>query len=130
MFVKLLFVVLALSLAMESSGMPGGLMDADMNNADVQKALQFAVDEYNNVSNGIWVSKVTRVIRGQNQVVAGIKYIFTVEMARTSCKKREQPTEACEVHSDPNIAQSKVCRLAVWSQSWLNRKELVENTCL
>ncbi|XP_066535949.1 cystatin-like [Hoplias malabaricus] len=115
---------------MESSGIPGGVMDADMNHTDVQKALQFAVAEYNKTSNDIWVSHMTRVIRAQKQVVAGIKYIFTVEMTRMPYKKGEELMEACEDHSDPNIAQSKVYRLAVWYQPWLRRKELVENTCL
>ncbi|XP_066535768.1 cystatin-like [Hoplias malabaricus] len=129
MFVKMVVMILALSLATVNSYIAGGVIDADINAPEVQEALQFAIAEYNRVTNSMWVSQVSKVIQVQQQVVSGIKYIFNVEMARTSCKKGEEPMEACEVHSDPNIAQVDVCRLVVWSQPWLNSNKLVENTC-
>lgn len=41
------------------------------------------------------------------QVVAGMKYIFTVEMARTNCRKGGVETE-CEIHSDLTLAKVEI----------------------
>ncbi|XP_066535144.1 cystatin-like [Hoplias malabaricus] len=128
MLVKLMFALLALFLAAEGSSLVGAPISADMNETEVQDALQFAVVQHNRASNDMWTSQVTKVIRVQKQVVAGLKYIFTVEMARTSCKKGGV-LEKCEVHSDPSIAKPHECRLAVWSRPWLGKTEVVENTC-
>ncbi|XP_066535227.1 cystatin-like isoform X2 [Hoplias malabaricus] len=131
MFVKLVAVVLVLApcLAMEGSGMIGGLTDADMDDTKVQKALQFAIDEHKKASNDMWISHVTRVISAKEQVVGGMKYIFTVEMVRTSCRKGEREG-TCHICWNPNIAQLRVCTLTVWTRSWLGKMEVMEDTCL
>uniref|UniRef100_A0A8C2JKD3 Cystatin domain-containing protein n=1 Tax=Cyprinus carpio TaxID=7962 RepID=A0A8C2JKD3_CYPCA len=51
-----------------SAGIPGGIVDADINDEDVQKALQFAVAHYNRQSNDPFVRKVSKVIKVQQQV--------------------------------------------------------------
>ncbi|KAL7889375.1 hypothetical protein AOLI_G00016330 [Acnodon oligacanthus] len=131
MFLKVVVPLVVLCLAVESSslvGMPGAPVEADLADEGVQDALQFAVAQHNRASNDMFVSKVSRVISVQKQVVAGIKYIFTVEMARTSCRK-DGVEEDCPVHSDPMLARSHECKLAVWSQPWTKTIKFVENTC-
>ncbi|XP_036430960.1 cystatin-like [Colossoma macropomum] len=127
MFLKVVVPLVALCLAVES-GMPGAPVDVDLADPGVQDALQFAVAQHNRASNDMFVSKVSRVISVQKQVVSGMKYIFTVEMARTSCRK-DGVEEDCPVHSDPALASSHECKLAVWSQPWTKTIKVVENTC-
>ncbi|KAM9477730.1 cystatin-like [Clarias gariepinus] len=128
MLVKVVVPVLVLVFAVTSQIIVGGLEDADINDPDIKQALQFAVAEYNVKSNSIYTSKVIRVISAQKQIVSGIKYIITVKMATTSCKKT-LAKKKCPVHSKSAIAKPRTCEFAVWSQPWLNRMELVENTC-
>ncbi|XP_066535769.1 cystatin-like [Hoplias malabaricus] len=128
MFVKMLALVMALFLAMESSGAPREQTNADMSDPDVQYALEFAVTEHNKDSSGKWISHVTKVISAKEEVVAGTEYTFTVEMARTSCKKGSEQND-CQTNPDPNIAQAQECELIVWSQPWLGEAEVIKDTC-
>ncbi|XP_060780618.1 cystatin-like [Neoarius graeffei] len=128
MFVKVAVSLLAVFLAVASDMLVGAPVDADINSPEVQDALRFAVTQYNAQSNSVYTSQVVKVIKAQVQVVAGLKYIFTVEMARTSCKKAE-PENTCAINPDPEIAQPHECTLAVWSQPWLHSMTLIENTC-
>ncbi|KAB5582072.1 hypothetical protein PHYPO_G00182950 [Pangasianodon hypophthalmus] len=125
MFLKVVAPLLVVFLAVASAGLLGGPIDVDVNREDVQSALLFAVAQHNKASNDAFVSKVSRVIKAQTQVVSGLNYIFTVEMVRTSCRKGGVEKE-CTVHSEP---QSRECRLKVLSQPWTNTIKVVENTC-
>jgi len=109
--------------------MMGAPADGDINDKDTQNALQFAVVQHNKNSNDMYVSQVARVIKTQTQVVAGMKYIFTVEMGRTSCKKGGAET-VCAIHQDPKVAEPYQCKFEVWSRPWLNDIQVVKNKCL
>ncbi|KAF5901418.1 cystatin-like, partial [Clarias magur] len=98
MFVKVLVLLLAFSVAVASVAIVGAPVDVDINCSDVQDALQFAVTEYNNKSNKPYNSQVVKVIKAQKQIVAGENYTFTVLMAR-------EPGSPCAISSDPAIAQ-------------------------
>ncbi|XP_035256107.1 cystatin C (amyloid angiopathy and cerebral hemorrhage) [Anguilla anguilla] len=130
---KITVPLLALFLAVASvsvggAQLVGGNSKADLNAQPVKDALQFAVVQVNLKSNALFVSKVTRIIKAQQQVVAGVLYTFTVEMARTSCRKGGEE-ENCAVHEDPAIAKPGECTFKVWSRPWLNEMMLKENTC-
>ncbi|KAK2853030.1 hypothetical protein Q7C36_008231 [Tachysurus vachellii] len=129
MFVKVVIVLLAVIMAVTRAGMLGGVTDVDANRDDVQNALKFAVSQHNKASNDMYISQVSRLIKAQTQVVAGIKYIFKVEMARTSCRKGGVE-EVCEINPDTSVTQHHVCQLKVWEQVWLNDIRVLENTCL
>ncbi|KAL1262759.1 hypothetical protein QQF64_005498 [Cirrhinus molitorella] len=120
---------LAVILAVASAGMTGGVMDADINEEGVQKALQFAVAQYNRQSNDAYVSQVASVVKAQKQVVAGMKYIFTVKMGRTSCRKGGVET-LCAIHEDPSFARVTECKITVWSKPWEPSNKVLKNTCL
>ncbi|XP_059405062.1 cystatin-like [Carassius carassius] len=126
MFHKVIMLFLVMTLAVASAGVPGAPVDADINDKDVQKALRFAVAQYNRQSNDVRVWKVSKVIRVQQQVVAGMKYIFTVKLARTNCRKGG--VEAmCVIYKDhQRVIQ---CKITVWSQPWLNSFKVTELTC-
>ncbi|XP_036402654.1 cystatin-like [Megalops cyprinoides] len=125
---KIMVPLLAAFLAVASAGLVGGPMDADINEQGVKDALQFAVVQHNKASNDMFVSQVKKVIKVQKQVVAGLKYIFTVQMARTSCKKGGVE-KLCNFHEDPQVAQPYECTFEVWSRPWLSDIQVVKNTC-
>ncbi|XP_016364162.1 cystatin-like [Sinocyclocheilus rhinocerous] len=129
MYFKMIVPFLAVILAVGSAGLTGAPMDADMNDEGVQNALQFAVAHYNRQSNDAFVRQVSEVIKVQKQVVSGLKYIFTVKMGRTNCRKGGVET-LCAVHEDPNVARATQCKITVWSQPWINSIKVLENTCL
>uniref|UniRef100_A0A673KUJ1 Cystatin-like n=1 Tax=Sinocyclocheilus rhinocerous TaxID=307959 RepID=A0A673KUJ1_9TELE len=94
------------------------------------KALRFAVAKYNRQSNDAFVRKVSKVIKVQQQVVAGMNYIFTVKLGRTNCKKGGVET-LCAIHKDPKVVIQ--CKITVWSQPcavWgFNIQAAIKFTC-
>ncbi|XP_077092682.1 cystatin-like [Siphateles boraxobius] len=129
MHLKMIVAFLAVMLVVASAGLVGGPVDADMNDEGAQNALQFAMAQYNRQSNDAFVHQVSEVVKVQKQVVSGLKYIFTVKVARTSCRKTGVET-LCAVHEHPAVADVTQCKIAVWSQPWLNSIKVVENTCI
>uniref|UniRef100_A0A8C1YES3 Cystatin domain-containing protein n=1 Tax=Cyprinus carpio TaxID=7962 RepID=A0A8C1YES3_CYPCA len=129
MYFKMIVSFLAVTLTVAFAGMLGAPMDVDINDEGVQSALQFAVAEYNRRSNDAFVRQVSEVIKVQRQVVSGLKYIFTVKMGRTNCRKGDAGT-LCAIHEDPNVAQVTQCNITVWSQAWLDSIKVLENTCM
>ncbi|KAJ8384759.1 hypothetical protein AAFF_G00198450 [Aldrovandia affinis] len=97
----------------------GGRSEASMDEQGVKDALQYAVVEHNKERNDLYISQVAKVVKVEKQVVAGIKYYFTVEMARTSCRKGGVE-KLCAVHDDPEIAAPYECTFDVWSQPWIH----------
>ncbi|XP_003964277.1 cystatin C (amyloid angiopathy and cerebral hemorrhage) [Takifugu rubripes] len=108
-----------------SSSMVGGFQDADPNDERVKNALNFAVVQHNRASNDMYLSQVAQVVKVQTQVVSGIKYVITANMARSVCRKSEA-RELCEI---PEHAQPYQCTFTVWSRPWLNQVQLLKETC-
>ncbi|XP_063048372.1 cystatin-like [Engraulis encrasicolus] len=128
---KTLLLILPAAFALSNAAMVGGPADADINEEGVQNALQYAVVEHNKGTNDMYISKVANVVKVQKQVVAGMKYIFTVEMGRTPCKKGGVELN-CEVHTDLELAKPYTCTFEVWSRPWVkvNGIKLVKNQCM
>ncbi|XP_050510586.1 uncharacterized protein LOC126887224 isoform X5 [Diabrotica virgifera virgifera] len=63
-----------------------------------------------------------KVLRVQTQVVAGIKYILSVEVASTSCPKNSE-------NLDCSIQDSRVCDVEYLEQPWLGVSKIISNTC-
>ncbi|XP_073691025.1 cystatin C (amyloid angiopathy and cerebral hemorrhage) [Garra rufa] len=129
MYFKMIVPFLAVILAVANAGMTGGFKDADINEEGVKNALQFAVAQYNRQSNDAYVSEVASVVKARKQVVAGLKYVFTVNMGRTSCRKGGVQN-LCTVHEDPSFARVTECNITVWTKPWDNFIKVLENTCL
>ncbi|XP_063347603.1 cystatin C (amyloid angiopathy and cerebral hemorrhage) [Pelmatolapia mariae] len=125
---KVALTVLAAVLAVGYGAMVGGLRDADINDEGVQNALHFAVVQHNRGSNDLYLNQVAEVIKVQSQVVAGIKYVITVKMARTPCRK-DGVEEVCAIETDQAKAKSYQCTFEVWSRPWLNSIQLLKNEC-
>ncbi|XP_043111027.1 cystatin-like [Puntigrus tetrazona] len=129
MYFKMIVPFLAMILTVANAGMTGGLMDTDMEDEGAQNALQFAVAHYNRQSNDAFESRVSEVISVQKQVVSGLKYIFNVNIGRTSCRKGDVET-LCAIHEDPSVARVTPCKITVWSQPWKKYIKVLENSCL
>uniref|UniRef100_A0A673BQN0 Cystatin-C-like n=1 Tax=Sphaeramia orbicularis TaxID=375764 RepID=A0A673BQN0_9TELE len=106
--------------------MPGGRMDVDVNDPGVQNAVNFAVVQHNRGTNDMYLHQAAEVVKAQRQVVAGMKYIITVKMAKTNCRK-DRPNEVCAIHENPENPYQ--CEFTVWSRPWENFLQLVETKC-
>uniref|UniRef100_A0A8C7JHE8 Cystatin domain-containing protein n=1 Tax=Oncorhynchus kisutch TaxID=8019 RepID=A0A8C7JHE8_ONCKI len=82
-------------------------------------ALQFAVEEYDKATNG------PVYIFGKS-VVAGMKYFFTVQMARTLCKKGGVEKH-CTVHLGPAVTYQWT--FVMVSHPWLGGLQLIKEAC-
>ncbi|XP_047459655.1 cystatin C (amyloid angiopathy and cerebral hemorrhage) [Mugil cephalus] len=125
---KIVFPVLAAVFAVGYGGLIGGFRDADIHDPGVQNALVFAVNEHNSRTNDMYLSRVMEVVSAQTQVVAGIKYVITVKLGRTACRK-SAVGEQCEVHTDLEKARPYQCTFTVWSRPWLNDVRLIDEKC-
>ncbi|KAM9412329.1 cystatin-like isoform 1-T1 [Salvelinus alpinus] len=124
---KIVVPLLAVAFIVTSAdGIPGGVVDADMNDPATRDALKFAVAEYNKGTNDLYVRHVAKVVKAQKQVVAGIKYIFTVRMARSLCREGGVPMD-CALHQGP--AATYQCIFEVWSRPWLGALRLIKQAC-
>ncbi|CAJ1067728.1 cystatin-like [Xyrichtys novacula] len=120
--------VLAAVLSVGFASLVGGPQDVDVNDEGAQNALSFAVNEHNKRSNALFLTRPMEVIRVQRQVVAGLLYTMTVRMGKTPCRKNNA-SDACAVHDDPEKAQAYQCVFKVWSKPWQNEIKLTEETC-
>uniref|UniRef100_A0A1A7YFG8 Cystatin domain-containing protein n=1 Tax=Iconisemion striatum TaxID=60296 RepID=A0A1A7YFG8_9TELE len=125
---KIGFPLLVALFAVGLGSFVGGPRDIDVNDEGVQNALNYAVAQYNRGSNDVYLHGVAKVIKAQSQLVAGMKYIITVEMARTSCRK-SNADDQCPIQTDSNTAQPYTCTFTVWSRVWLNDIQLLEMKC-
>uniref|UniRef100_A0A3B3V931 Cystatin-like n=1 Tax=Poecilia latipinna TaxID=48699 RepID=A0A3B3V931_9TELE len=121
---KIAFVLLSALAAVEGS-LVGGATDIDIHNDGVQNALNFAVVQHNRRNNDMFLRQAAEVVKAQVQVVAGLKYILTVKMVKTSCRKNTF-NQVCDVKSLPLPLS---CKFTVWSRPWLNDIEMVEEKC-
>ncbi|NXC18060.1 CYT protein, partial [Corythaeola cristata] len=109
-------------------GAPETISNLD-NDEGLQRALQFAMAEYNKASNDMYSSRVVRIISAQRQIVAGIKYIIKVEIGRTTCQKPAADLQSCAFPDVPQMAKHAVCNFVVYSVPWLNQIKLLEHSC-
>ncbi|KAM4560422.1 cystatin-like [Odontesthes bonariensis] len=124
----LVFPRLAAVFAVVWSGIPGGISDADINDEGVKYALNFAVVQHNRRLNDIYLHNVVEVVRAQSQVVEGIKYVITVKLVKTGCRK-DAVKEECNLTSSPVNAQPYQCTFTVWSRPWLSDIRLLDIKC-
>ncbi|XP_067681142.1 uncharacterized protein [Haliotis asinina] len=88
-------------------GMPGGLINADVNSPDVKDMANFALGEINGVQNA--QNSMVQIISAKTQVVAGMNYILTMRLKEGD--------------------KTQICYVKIWSQPWLHRKEMTEHSC-
>ncbi|NWX34375.1 CYT protein, partial [Notiomystis cincta] len=123
-------VLLAAALLFFASAVRGGELrprlvgapqpiDDPENDEGLERALQFAMTAYNRASNDMYSSRV----------VAGVKYIMEVEIARTTCTKPATDIQHCAFHEEPQMAKHTICNFVVLNVPWRNQVELLESKC-
>ncbi|XP_075781858.1 LOW QUALITY PROTEIN: cystatin-C [Pelodiscus sinensis] len=113
----LLVLALAAGAALAKERLPrllGGLQAAEENDAGVQRALRFAMSEYNKASNDVYRSAVAEVLQARKQIVSGVKYYLDVKVGRTTCTKSAKEDESCVFHETPALAQRVTCNFVVY----------------
>uniref|UniRef100_A0A8C8EFL6 Egg-white cystatin n=1 Tax=Otus sunia TaxID=257818 RepID=A0A8C8EFL6_9STRI len=109
-------------------GAPIDVPNAD-NDEGLQRALHFAIAEYNKASNDMYSSRVVRIISAKRQIVSGIKYMMEVEIGRTTCPKPAADLQSCAFHDAPQMAKHTICNFVVYTVPWLNKIELLASDC-
>ncbi|TRZ25106.1 hypothetical protein HGM15179_002009 [Zosterops borbonicus] len=109
-------------------GAPETIVDPQ-NDEGLERALQFAMTAYNRASNDMYSSRVVRIISAQKQIVAGVKYIMEVEIARTACTKPATDIQRCAFLQGPQMAKRAICNFVVLTVPWRNQVELLESKC-
>ncbi|NXP66494.1 CYT protein, partial [Chloropsis cyanopogon] len=104
-------------------------IDDPENDEGLERALQFAMTAYNRASNDMYFSRVVRIISAKRQIVAGVKYIMEVEIARTTCTKPPTDIQHCAFHEEPQMAKHAICNFVVLNVPWRNQVELLESKC-
>ncbi|XP_051471261.1 cystatin-C [Apus apus] len=99
------------------------------NDEGLQRALQFAMAEYNKASNDMYSSRVVRVISAKRQLVSGLKYTIEVEIGRTTCPKPATDLQSCAFHDEPQMAKHTTCEFVVYTIPWLNQIKLLTSRC-
>ncbi|XP_037321880.1 cystatin C (amyloid angiopathy and cerebral hemorrhage) [Pungitius pungitius] len=124
---KLVFVIIAAAACVGSAVLVGGFQDIAVDDEGARDALNFAVAKHNRGSNDMYLSQVAEVTRVQRQLVAGFKYVITVEMAKSQCRK-DHATDKCALQEGSG-ARAYECKFTVWTRSWLNDIQLLKEEC-
>nr|XP_027811028.1 cystatin-C-like [Marmota flaviventris] len=106
----------------------GDLEDADIHEEGVQQAIDYSVGVYNQENNNLYYSRVRRVVRARQQVVAGMNYYLDLEMGRTTCTKTQSDLSEC-AFDDSQDEQRTFCSFQVYSVPWLGQISVTEYSC-
>jgi len=122
-------ILLLLGLIGLAFGIPGGWRDANVNDEGVREASLFATQVISDRANSMYHKKLTDVVKAETQVVSGIKYRVSLNMATTKCRKNEKSRnelDECDASTDH---LPELCHVTVWIQSWTETRELLESNC-
>ncbi|XP_063297390.1 cystatin-like [Pelobates fuscus] len=125
----ILALVSAAAAATGQSRLVGAPIEASENDEDVQRALVFAVNEYNKGTNDMFVSRVAKINHVEKQIVSGINFIFDVDFSRTLCRKPKADVEQCEFHVEPDLAKTVKCSFVVYHVPWTGHTEVTWKQC-
>ncbi|XP_076705008.1 cystatin-C-like [Callospermophilus lateralis] len=106
----------------------GGLEDADIHEEEVRQAIDYSVGVYNQENNDLYYSRVRRVVRARQQVVAGMNYYLDLEMGQTTCTKTQSDLSECPF-DDSQDQQRTFCSFQVYSVPWLRQISVTEYSC-
>ncbi|MBN3309270.1 CYT2 protein, partial [Amia calva] len=112
---------------LENAQLDGGIQDVSPLSLAVQKAAQFAVDQYNKDSKDQFAFKMLKIVSAREQVVAGMKYYLEMEMGQTQCKKgASADVQSCPLSSSD---QTYLCHFEVLSVPWTQLTQLLKSSC-
>ncbi|KAG9470342.1 hypothetical protein GDO78_018061 [Eleutherodactylus coqui] len=108
---------------------PGFPRNVSTNDPEVKKAVRTMVYAFNNMTNDIYLFKELKIQKAMMQVVKGIKYLLTVELAETVCRKNtEYILDDCDFQKG-RLKMVVTCYSEVWKISWLNVEKVTVLKC-
>ncbi|XP_075818520.1 cystatin-C-like [Microtus pennsylvanicus] len=128
----LLMAILALASAATPKQSPrllGGLQEANVNEEGVQRAVDFAISEYNKGSNDAYHSRAMQVLRARKQIVAGVNYYLDVMVGRTTCTKSQPNLAECPFHDQPHLMRKTLCSFQIYTVPWEGTHSLTKSSC-
>ncbi|XP_012324083.2 cystatin-D [Aotus nancymaae] len=130
----LLLTALMMTLAGSASAQSGvtvlgGIHAADLNDKSVQRALDFAISEYNKNSKDEYYSRPEQVMAAEKQVVSGVNYFFNVKFARTTCTKSQSNLDNCPFNDQPKLKQEEFCSYQIYEVPQEDKISVVNYKC-
>ncbi|KAG2456755.1 CYTC protein, partial [Polypterus senegalus] len=103
--------------------------DADPNSTDVRDSAAFAVESFNYFSKEENLYKIVKIVKVQEEIVGGAKYMMEVNLGLTRCLKEEdRNVESCPLMADqPKMLQ---CNFVVLTVPWRNERRLLQSSCM
>ncbi|CAG0882111.1 unnamed protein product [Cyprideis torosa] len=97
---------------------------------EMTEILDFVENELNKVTDDEdeFRLRIENVLSQQKQVVAGMKYIFQLEVVRTQCSKDSEAIPSTGCVADPTKA-IQICDVEVWEKKWDNFREITKKEC-
>ncbi|KAI7805212.1 cystatin-F [Triplophysa rosa] len=110
---------------------PGALQNISKNDTGVQKAVLVGTYSFNNKSNDAFLFKASAVDDAKRQIVKGIRYVLTVEISRTMCRKmgNNKDLSHCPFQTDSVLKQTFLCHFEVWSIPWMKAMSTTYFNC-
>ncbi|XP_008531315.1 cystatin-M [Equus asinus] len=109
----------------------GERRDLSPSDPQVLKAAQMAVATFNMGSNSIYYFRDTNILKAQSQLVAGVKYYLTLEMASTACRKNTMAGDLTTCPLAVGEQQEKLrCDFEVLVVPWQNTSSLLKHDCV
>ncbi|KAM6164247.1 cystatin-C-like [Rhynchocyon petersi] len=128
----LFLAALVLAGAVNSTKPPhllGGIMDANANEKGVQRALDFALSEYNKASNDKFHSRMVQLVGARKQIVSGVNYFLDIEIGRTTCTKSQPSFINCPFHDQPHLQKKVLCSFQIHTVPWLDTISMTKFNC-
>ncbi|XP_078503107.1 cystatin-like [Lissotriton helveticus] len=125
----LAIVVLGTSVPAVSSGKPGGWFDVDPQDKGLQKALTFAMQEYNEGSNDMYRRQIMTITKARKQIISGAKYEAKVVTGLTLCLKTDPENQDCSFQESLELLKRSTCTFIVETVPWLKKTELKKKRC-
>ncbi|XP_075223075.1 uncharacterized protein LOC142325337 isoform X2 [Lycorma delicatula] len=107
-----------------TDGVPGAPTSLDVHSKLVKDLALFSISAINRRLLP-YILLLVEILNATQQVDAGTKYVINVLVEKSTCAK-PNPLVNCQL--DPN-AKVQRCRIEIFEQSWLNRKEVIGFYC-
>ncbi|XP_075819978.1 cystatin-D-like [Microtus pennsylvanicus] len=108
----------------------GGVEPADPKDEEVQKAVDFAVETYNDLTNDAYVSKPIQVISARQQVVYGKDFYLKIKLGRTTCPKGQSvDLDDCPFNELPDQQEKTICNFKINTVPWEKKISMTNFSC-
>ncbi|XP_013210631.1 cystatin 10-like [Microtus ochrogaster] len=108
----------------------GGVEPADPKDEEVQKAVDFAVETYNDLTKDAYVSKPIQVISAGQQVVYGKNFYLKIMLGRTTCAKGQSvDLDDCPFNELPDQQERTICNFEINTVPWKKKISMTNFSC-